>query len=63
MLCVYVCPFIFLFFFIFNPFLYRMLMGVVGGCVYDKDTLQVNKEVGITHTSMVGNNAIIIVII
>ncbi len=38
-------------------------MGVVGGCVYDKDTLQVNKEVGITHTSMVGNNAIIIVII
>ena len=28
-------------------------MGVVGGCVYDKETLQVLDNVGMMHTSMV----------
>ena len=33
-------------------------MGAVGGCVYDNDTLEVNREVGMTHTSLVGDTNI-----
>ena len=37
------------------PMYFRLLMGGVCGCVYNKESLQVMDDVGMSHTSMVHN--------